>query len=233
MAEEKPVPPAAGSLSVIRKDLQDGTLLARVRAHVSKFTAGQARSDEEIDASLDGMLARHEPATDVWLFGYGSLMWNPIIEYEETRTGLLRGWHRRFCLWLPLARGTPDYPGLTLALDRGGICQGKLFRIPAEKARAELLLVWRREMWAGAYGAEWMEIETDKGPVRAIALIVNPAHPAYAGKLDQAEVVTRLATATGTHGSCAAYLEETVGELHALGLADPELEQLWQMVRGL
>ena len=74
-------------------------------------------------------------------------MWNPAIEFAESRAGAVHGWHRRFCLWLHGGRGSPDNPGLMLALERGGRCAGMLFRISAADARAELLLAWRRELF--------------------------------------------------------------------------------------
>ena len=96
------------------------------------------------------MLASHEAGHDFWLFAYGSLMWNPAIRTAGYRTALLRGWHRRFCLWLVMGRGSPEHPGLMLALARGGACYGVAWRIAAEQARHELLLVWRREMFGRA-----------------------------------------------------------------------------------
>ena len=187
-------------------------------------------SDAEIEADLDAMLARHEPGADVWLFGYGSLMWNPAIEYAERRVGLVHGWHRRFCLWLPLGRGSPDNPGLMLALDRGGQCGGTLFRIPAAVARDELLLPGRRELFTGAYRSRWVTAMTKAGPVRAATFVVNRAHLRYAQRMDDTAVAARLASASGSLGSCASYLAETLCALQSLGLRDRTLERLQRMV---
>ena len=115
-------------------------------------------SDAEIEADLDATLASHPEGSDIWLFGYGSLMWNPAIEFAEQCGGTVHGWHRRFCLWLHGGRGSPESPGLMLALERGGRCAGTLFRIPAAEARDELLLAWRRELFTGAYHREVEQI---------------------------------------------------------------------------
>jgi cation transport protein ChaC len=157
-------------------------------------------------------------------------MWNPAIEFAECRGGALDGWDRRFCLWLHIGRGTPDNPGLMLALDRGGRCAGMLFRIPAPDARAELLLAWRRELFTGAYVSRWVTATTAAGPVRAVTFVANRAHPQYAGRLSEPAVAERLAFATGSLGSGATYLAETLGALHSLGLRDRALERLQRMV---
>jgi glutathione-specific gamma-glutamylcyclotransferase len=219
---------AIDPVTITREGLRDGSLLAEARARMPRGTA--LLSDAEIEADLDAMLARHEPGADVWLFGYGSLMWNPAIEFAERRAGRVHGWHRRFCLWLHMGRGSPDNPGLMLALDRGGRCGGMLFRIPAAAARDELLLAWRRELFTGAYRSRWVTAMSEAGPVRAATFVVNRAHLRYARRLDEAAVAMRLASASGSLGSCASYLAETLGALQSLGLRDRTLERLQRMV---
>jgi cation transport protein ChaC len=227
-AIDSPSPlPADRRFFITREGLRDGSLLAAARLHMPPDTT--LLPETVIEADLDARLAQHPPDADAWLFGYGSLMWNPAIEYAECRPGAVHGWHRRFCLWLHGGRGSPDNPGLMLALERGGSCAGLLFRIPAAEARAELLLAWRREMFTGAYLSRWVTAMTAAGPVRAVTFVVNRAYSHYAGRLDEAEVAVRLASATGTLGSCAMYLAETLGALHAAGLRDRSLERLQRL----
>ena len=214
---------------VTRDGLRDGSLLAAARLRAPPGTV--FRSDIDIQADLDAMLASHDPAADVWLFGYGSLMWNPALEFTECVPGAVHGWHRRFCLWLHMGRGTPENPGLMLALERGGSCHGALFRIPAAHARAELLLAWRRELFTGAYLSHWIVAETDNGPIRAATFVVNRDNPRYAGRLPEQQIAQRLASASGTLGSCASYLEQTLEALQRLGRRDKTLERLWDSVR--
>ena len=209
---------------ITRERLLSGSHLAALRARATPDFP--VRSDEELDASLDGTLASHPPGSDVWVFGYGSLMWNPAIEFEERRQGTVRGWHRRFCLWLSRGRGSPDCPGLMLALDRGGVCRGVAFRIAAATVRSELLLVWRREMLSGAYLARWVNVATAGGPVRAVTFVANAAHARYAGKLTEDAAAERIVSASGELGSCLDYFERTVRILRTLQVRDAALERL-------
>lgn len=209
---------------VTRDGLRDGSLLAAARLRAPPGT--MFRTDAEIEADLDKALATQAPGDDVWLFGYGSLMWNPALAFAECRPAAVRGWHRRFCLWLHMGRGTPENPGLMLALEPGGSCHGALFRIPAALARDELLLAWRRELFTGAYRSRWIVAETDSGPIRAATFVVNRDHNRYAGRLPDHQVAARLASAAGTLGSCASYLDQTIGSLRQLGRRDRSMERL-------
>src|SRR4051812_15521374 len=109
---------AAPSFVITRESLRNGTMLASIRARATPDFP--IRSDAELEASLDASLAEHSADQDVWLFAYGSLMWNPAFHFAEQTSGLVRGYHRRFCLSLTRGRGSPEHPGLMLALDRGG-----------------------------------------------------------------------------------------------------------------
>jgi cation transport protein ChaC len=209
---------------ITREGLADGSLLANIRTRL--LPGMVVRSDEEIIASLEQTLASHDPAADVWVFGYGSLMWNPAFAYAERRVGVIRGWHRRFCLWLEMGRGSPANPGLMLALDRGGTCRGVAFRIPAHEARGELLLIWRREMFGTAYLARWTEVRIAHASFPAITFVVNRAHPRYAGRLDDAKAAMHIASASGALGTCAAYLQNTLEHLEALGIRDAGLQRI-------
>jgi cation transport protein ChaC len=209
---------------ITRDGLADGSLLAQIRMRL--LPGMVVRSDEEIAASLHQTLASHDPASDVWVFGYGSLMWNPAFAYAERRVGVVRGWHRRFCLWLEMGRGSPTNPGLMLALDRGGTCRGVAFRIPAREVRSELLLIWRREMFGTVYLARWVQVGMAGATVPAITFVVNRAHPRYAGRLNDVEAARHIATASGSLGSCASYLQNTLDHLVSLGIRDAGLQRI-------
>jgi cation transport protein ChaC len=100
-------------------------------------------TDSEYDEIIEEVLAR-SPDTDIWLFGYGSLLWKPSFEFAECRMATVPGWHRSFCIRVARFRGTRDRPGLMMALDRGGQCRGMVFRIPADQVRASLGALFRR-----------------------------------------------------------------------------------------
>ncbi|NBJ10713.1 gamma-glutamylcyclotransferase [Microvirga sp. SYSU G3D207] len=125
-------------------------------------------SDAERHASLQATLAAQPAPGEVWLFGYGSLIWNPAFHHTEQKPVLIRGWHREFCLSTPIGRGTPDAPGLVLGLDSGGSCRGVAFRIARAEAEAELELVWRREMVTGAYVPRWVSAARSRSARRHV-----------------------------------------------------------------
>ena len=115
--------------------------------------------------------------SNVWVFGYGSLIFNPVIEHTERVNAKIYGNHRRFCLRTRIGRGSPDCPGLVLALDRGGSCAGVAFKLNPETAIAELDLLWRREMITLAYNARWVKLHTDTGRENRDRFCLNPGPP--------------------------------------------------------
>ena len=211
-------------MQITREALRDGSLIAAARKRVAPGI--RMRSDADIAACLDTMLAEHPPKDDVWLFGYGSLMWNPAMEFAEKRGGRVRGWHRSYCLWLEAGRGSPENPGLMLALDRGGAAAGALFRVPADRARAELLLPFRRELFTYSYDPRWVSVATHAGPLRALTFVANRDGPRYAKRLELAHVARHVATASGSLGSCMEYLTSTIASLDAMGLNDRMLREV-------
>lgn len=213
---------------ITRERLLSGAHLASIRKRAHPDFP--VRSDEEIEASLDEALSCQAGDGDIWVFGYGSLMWNPAFLYDEQRLGTVRGWHRRFCLNLTRGRGSPDCPGLMLALDRGGACRGMAFRIAAEQARGELLLIWRREMLSGSYLARWVTVAIGDGTVRAVTFVANPDHTRYLGRLSEDEAAERIRKATGELGSCLEYFDRTVASLQEFGLRDAALERIGRKI---
>ena len=193
----------------------------------------QCLSEAERDASLHCVM-RNRPPGDVWLFGYGSLIWNPTIHNIERRVARIDGWHRAFCLSTRAGRGSIDNPGLVLGLEPGGSCMGVALRIAEAAAMAELALLWRREMLTGAYIPHWVDLLDEQGDRfgSGLAFTVNPAGDHYAGDLPEAEVLRRLATAAGSLGSSADYLFRTCDGLRLCGVEDAELERLAAGVRA-
>jgi cation transport protein ChaC len=183
-------------------------------------------SEEELRASRDATLAGADLSAGVWLFGYGSLIWNPAFHFTDRLVGTVFGWHRRFCLWTHLGRGCPEEPGLVLGLERGGSCRGAVFHIAPEAVEEELTIVWRREMISGAYVPRWVDVHTGLGTVRAITFVINRAHARYARYLPDERVAEVIATAQGWLGPCAEYLINTVDHLAALGIHDRPLARL-------
>lgn len=174
-------------------------------------------NDIDRDATRMRLLKSVRPGETVWVFGYGSLMWNPDFPVAETRAALVRGWHRRFCLWTVLGRGTPDRPGLMLGLEPGGSCRGMALAIAPEDVERATDRVWRREMLSNAYIPRWVEAETHEGTIRTIAFTINPKMERYAGRLDDEDVARHIALAEGPAGPCIDYLIKTVASLDKIG----------------
>jgi len=214
------------TLKITRQTLLDGTLRRAQRAMVEKFPNAHWRTEAEMEALLEQALAAHPPGEDLYVFGYGSLIWNPAFHFIEKQPALLHGWHRRFCLQMFMGRGTPEMPGLMLALDRGGACKGVAFRIAASEARQELGVLWQREMFGGSYDARWVKLQTATGPIRALTFVVNRAHPRYLKELSIEQTAALIATGAGDLGTCREYLENTVSHLAELGLSDAGLSRI-------
>ena len=215
-------------MTLTRENIRNGF----VRKMMDEAPPGfRVLSEAELESSLAGMFPAGRPEGDIWLFGYGSLIWNPAFHFAERRIGTVRGLHRRFCLWSTMGRGTPERPGLMLALDRGGSCRGVAFRIDAGQAGEELRIVWRREMVSHAYIPRWVTVETQEGPVRAITFTINRQHERYIRRMDDREAASIIAAASGRIGRCAEYLENTVQHLHELKIADRYMERLLHLTR--
>ena len=189
----------------------------------------KVKTEEELAAALDRILLEHDEG-DLWLFGYGSLMWKPELEFAESRPALLNGWHRRFCLWQWRYRGSRRHPGLMLALDRGGACRGVAYRIAAPGVRDKIAAVWRREMLGNGYLPRWVKLTTMQGPVRGITFVANQGGERYAGRISDETVADHIANACGEYGTSAEYLLETVLKCEELGIHDHFLWRLQELV---
>ncbi len=193
-------------------------------------------SDADLRESLTATLAarpdgrRHDDP--VWLFGYGSLLWNPCVEVEQREQVRLRGYHRDFRLRLTYGRGSPESPGLMLGLTPGGSCVGVGLQVSGHDPVHELHLVWRRELLTGVYRPRWVRLEGDQGALHGVAFVVDPLHPCYCGRIDEATIVDYLATGAGLLGTCAEYLENTVQALDARGIHDRRLHRLQGLMQN-
>ena len=187
-------------------------------------------TDDDYTAVVSDLLVG-APAGPLSLFAYGSLLWKPACEVLDGKPASVRGWHRAFCFRTPRFRGTPERPGLMMALDRGGQCQGMIFKI-AEPIRESLDRLIRREMTVkpAVNVPRWLNAHTDEGTVTVIGFVVNRQVERYAGRLPLEDVAEVLSTAVGSWGSCAEYLYETVVQLEKLGIHDTNLWQLQRLV---
>ncbi len=196
-----------------------------------KYEHFEAFTHKERDKNRKQFLNTLEPGKDLWVFGYGSLIWNPAFHFVEKRRARLFGFHRSFCLHLSIGRGSPEKPGLMLALDRGGSCHGVCFRIAAKDVQSETEILWLREMISGAYKTHWGNINTDNKTVKGLTFIVNRDHSRYIGRLSMEKTTSRILQGEGILGTCRNYLFNTVQCLEDLNIHDGYLDHLCKIIK--
>lgn len=163
---------------------------------------------------------------DLWVFGYGSLIWRPDFEFAEQRPALVRGWHRALKMWSRVNRGTPECPGLVFGMLSGGSCRGMVFRIAQPHARQMMINLWQREMVMGVYDPRWLPCETRQGTVRALAFTLSRKSPSHTGELHPDEYQRIFAQARGKFGTTLDYAQATFDELQRMGIHDRALGRL-------
>ncbi|MCL4066500.1 gamma-glutamylcyclotransferase [Pseudomonas sp. GX19020] len=174
-------------------------------------------------------------ADPLWIFGYGSLIWNPEFPVAERRLARARGWRRSFCMWSIHHRGSEENPGLVLALDAdaAGHCDGLAFRVEPGEEATTLAALRERELVSSAYIEVSVQLETAAGGIRALAYVVDRHHVQYTGALGLEEQAGIIAQAHGGRGPNRDYLWSTTQHLAELGIADPELDWLSDRVRRI
>ncbi|NNM63807.1 MAG: gamma-glutamylcyclotransferase [Burkholderiales bacterium] len=169
------------------------------------------------------------PAGDLWVFGYGSLIWNPEVAHAEMRPARVWGWRRTLRMWSRINRGTEHEPGLVFALMAGGSCCGIALRVPQARAERELRLLWKREMPRAVYDPRWLRCHTPQGPVRALAFTLDRASPSYTGELDDARILAILRDCRGRYGTTLDYVARTAHALRMIGIRDAEIERIMHL----
>lgn len=189
-----------------------------------------------LDASLRRDLERflpHLPRGDLWVFGYGSLMWNPGFRHAERRKGLVHGLHRSLCIYSHRYRGTPDRPGLVLGLCAGGSCWGVAFRVEAGMARKTLEALWHREMPNRVYEPRVVSVRAGGRTFRAITFVADPHHRQFSGRLSITRTARLVAQGCGQRGQNLDYLAQTVAHMDALGVREGHLHDVLVATRRL
>ncbi len=169
---------------------------------------------------------------DLWVFAYGSLIWDPAVYVEEYRRGMLPGWRRRFCMRLEGGRGTHAQPGLMAALDHGGQCDGVVFRIAAGAMDQETQFMWRREMFAGAYCPVFLNVDTPQGPVEALVFVMDRTNPRYMPEVPIDDAARMIAVAEGGLGPNFDYLHSLITHLDELGIEDEDIKALHALAKA-
>jgi cation transport protein ChaC len=179
--------------------------------------------------------AKSMSASDIWIFGYGSLVWRPGFNSDHQEIARLNNYARSFCMWSVHYRGTHENKGLVLALDHqeGVYCDGVAFRVNAADAEDVLAYLRERELVSAAYLEIHCDIELKSGEiVKAYTYVIDPDHSQYAAGLSLDEQAAIIARGHGTGGPNTEYLFNVATHLKDWGIADPELDRLSDMTRA-
>ncbi len=172
------------------------------------------------------------PEGPLWVFAFGSLMWNPGFEHDISDSAVLPGWERKFHIWTTVARGTPERPGLGLCLEKSDKdCKGLVYRLLPKNEDKDWDALWYREMNSGVYQSRWVDVDTENhGTVTALTFVADIEHQQYAGPLPIDVMAEIMAGACGRYGRCRDYLAGTVEEMEKLGVIDLHLSELLQQI---
>jgi cation transport protein ChaC len=195
----------------------------------------EERPQDDVAAAMPQQIAALRDSTQpVWIFAYGSLIWDPGFSYAQAEPALLRGYHRSFCLYSYDYRGTPAQPGLILGLDRGGSCRGMALLLPPDTLRQAIDRIWWREMSGRrVYDARLLPVQTRSSSLKALGFTVLRDCPDYAGGLPLDNAARLILSAVGRRGRCRDYFESTVRHLERLDLLDRPLRRLAERVEML
>lgn len=185
-----------------------------------------ARASRTLLETVYGSLDR-----EIWVFGYGSLMWRPDFPFVEEQAARIGGYHRALCHYSVEYRGTPEKPGVVLGLDRGGSCVGRAFRIAAMDMEEALRRLHAREMLRNSYQPRWLNAKlADECVVEALAYVARRDHELYTGPLSMKRTVELVLAGRGEKGDCVDYVRNTVAHLDAMGISDGPLHKVWRAV---
>ncbi len=213
-----------------RESLSSGEYLASFDAMPQEIRWTRNRIEHSLAETL-----RVRPRPDeVWIFGYGSLIWNPLLDFDKRQWATLHGWHRSFCVSVIAGRGNAQAPGRMLALEPGGITQGVAFRLSALTAARELSMVWTREMLFGTYRPTWSVITLADGTqAMALVFVADPSYPLYEQDSTVSTVAPLMAAASGPHGSNAEYVLRLERALADGGVTDEYVEAIAAALKRL
>lgn len=198
----------------------------------TEAAGGRILSPKEREAACHRILQQVRTLGELWIFAYGSLIWNPTLNFIEQRKATLQGWHRAFCFKIAAGRASREKPGLMLGLVKGGHCSGVSYRIAQENIKSEVEYFCKREMLTDIYIPQFVKTESEQGEIYSLALTVDTNNPRFCDyQLDQAAKL--IAQAEGQFGSNREYLFDTIDHLQQLGFHDHYLEDLATRIKAL
>lgn len=219
-------PPESSRFRKLDFDLMDR------KSAANGFPPNWRRTHEEREATRAEALAGRLDH-DLWIFAYGSLMWDPAVHFSEVRRATANGYRRRFCLETKGGRGSPQTPGLMAGLDYGGFCEGLVFRIEAALVDQETEILWQREMIMRGYAPTFIAMETPQGQVEALAFVVMLDGPHYLPDITLEEAAPMIATARGFFGPNLEYLDNLAEHFQAMDIHDEDFAWLYARAREI
>ncbi len=183
------------------------------------------------EASIGQTLRHWDGRSDLWIFGYGSLIWRPEFDHLEARRARIHGYHRALCLWSRINRGTPERPGLVFGLDLGGSCEGTVYRIAGGRVPEILGPLWQREMPSASYTPRWLNCHTSSGAVTGLVFTMDRGHEGYVTGLSTEDIVAIVRQGHGRYGPCTEYVLQTAAALDAAGITDRRLRAIARALR--
>jgi len=213
-----------GLVKLTRKNISQGYL-----GETIKNIPGSDRvlSDQDLVRERRKIIPDKGIGEDIYIFAYGSLLWNPTVEYEKQFFAKIFGFHRSFCMKTRLGRGSFKNPGLMLGLDKGGSCQGSAFKLKKNNAIKNIDILFRREMVTGAYKPKLLKTKLENGEVvLSLAFTVDKKHKNYFSKSTPKIKANLISKAHGFLGSCEEYLNNTLESLSELNITDKEMNSI-------
>lgn len=204
--------------------------MAQSQPDLRHLTDQYELTEEEFAKTVRAVMESHGGQDDLWVFGYGSLMWRPDFPHLERHIGIVHGFHRAFCIYSHVHRGTRDRPGLVLGLDNGGSCKGVAYRVRGADAETVVEYLVNREMVTRVYMPRWVTVRIGGRKVRAHTYTVAHNHEQYAGKLTLDAAARAIRNSEGRSGINVDYLLDAVDHLYELGIADGPVHRLKRLV---
>ena len=218
---------------LLKREHLTPAFIERLERQVASLPNYSLITAEEREKSRRSFVDAFTKKKAFWVFGYGSLMWNPAFHVAESARARLYGYHRSFCLHLVIGRGRPDNPGLMLGLNAGGSCVGIAHRIAPKHIESETEILWLREMIGSGYVPKLVELELEGKCVSGLTFVANRASKRFAGRIPFKTAVKRMAAAEGDIGTNRDYLYRTIEHLNEFGLKRGPLHDLEQAVRNM
>ncbi len=217
-----------GKIKLTKNNISDGY----IREFINKIEGSdRVLSDKELIQERNKILSPTIQNKDLYVFAYGSLLWNPTIDFEKQLYGKIYGFHRSFCMLTKLGRGSYENPGLMLGLDKGGSCKGILFKLKKKNALKNIDILFKREMVTKAYVPKLLNAHLKNGSrVKAIAFTVDKNHKNYFKEKCYYKKISMISKASGFLGSCREYLKNTAESLEEINIKDKEITSLMKIL---